>query len=89
MTGPTGALSVVVEYMDQARRDERLMNAMLENQCWNTAVELKLQAEKYKVQAALEFLLWFGAVNQMAPEPKPWDELQAKLAKEKEEKDNG
>jgi hypothetical protein len=83
----TGALSVVVEYMDQARACELRMASMIENDCWNTAIEQKLQAEKLKVQAAIEFLLWLGAVMKMAPEPKPWEELQAKLAKEKEEKE--
>lgn len=81
----TGSLTVVAEYMAEARRDEKLCEAMIDNHCWNTAISLKLQIETIKVKAGIEFLLWVLARLQMPDEPNPWNELQEKLAKEKPE----
>ncbi len=87
MTWPTGSLSVVVEFFDQARQCEKRAEHMVENDCWNTAIEQKLEAEKLKAQGGMEFFLWLVATLQMPVEPNPWNELQEKLAKEKAEKE--
>ena len=83
---PTGSLTVVSEYISEARRDEKLYEAMLDNACWNTAIALKLCIETAKVKAGLEFLLWILARLQLPDEPNPWNELQEKLTKEKTNK---
>lgn len=85
MLDPTGSLSVVKEFIDQAKQCELRAGHMVDNLCWNTATEQRLQAEKLKTQAGVEFLLWVLARMNMPAEPKPWDELQAKLAEEKKD----
>lgn len=72
MTWPTGALSIVGEFIAHARHCERRVERMVENDCWNTAIEQQLQAQKLKAQAGMEFLLWVLARLQMPDEPKPW-----------------
>lgn len=78
MIQPTGVLSVVSDFMDKAKRCEGLAENMINNDCFNTAIEQKLQAEKLKSQAGVEFLLWMLASLNMPDEPNPWKELQEK-----------
>jgi len=78
----SGALSIVCHHMEMARLCESHANVMIENGCWSTAAERKLEAEKHKVLAGLELLLWILARLQMKAEPNPWHELQEKLSKE-------
>lgn len=82
MTYPTGALSVVFDFIYEARKCERRAEIMVDSGCWNSAVEQRQQAEKLKVQAGVEVLLWVLAVLKMPVEPNPWEELLAKQAKE-------
>lgn len=87
MSYTTGSLSVTAEFFDQAHQCEKRASAMVENACWNTAIEQREQAAKLKVQGGMEFLLWLLAMLQMPDEPNPWNELQEKLAKERAEKE--
>ena len=81
---PTGALSVVQSFMEQAKACEDRMHRMVKNEAFNTAIEQKLEAEKLKTQAGIEFLLWMLATLAMPEEPNPWKE---KMAKEKAARD--
>jgi len=74
MTNPTGALSVVQDFMDRARKCEALAENMVKNEAYNTAIDQKLHAEKLKTQAGIEFLLWMLARLNMSAEPNPWQE---------------
>lgn len=80
MMYPTGALSVVQAFMDEAHACEVRAQNMVDNEAYNTAIEQKLEAEKLKAQAGMEFLLWMLARLAMPEEPNPWKEH---LAKEK------
>ena len=91
MMYPTGALSVVQAFMDEARVCEVRAQNMMDNEAYNTAIEQKLEAEKLKAQAGMEFLLWALAAMTMPDEPNPWQEYLAKqkAAREAKEHNNG
>ena len=74
MSFPTGSLTVVFDFISQARACERRAEIMVDEGLWNTAIEQRQQAEKLKVQAGMEFLLWVLAVLKMPAEPDPWKE---------------
>ena len=78
MIQPTGALSVVQDFMDRARACETLAEHMIDHEAYNTAIDQKLHAEKLKTQAGIEFLLWMLARLNMPDEPNPWQEHLAK-----------
>lgn len=79
---PTGAVTIVAGFVAESRKCEERITTLVENNCWTTAVEQKLQAEKLKEQAGIEFLLWTISRLDLPTEPDPWKEL---LAKEKDQ----
>lgn len=86
MMAPTGAASVVADFIDEARELEALASSMVDNECWKPAVELTTEIEKLKTMAGVEFLLFILSWLNMPVEPNPWRELQEKLSREREEK---
>lgn len=78
---PTGSLTIVQSFMDDARKADELCANMVKFEAWNTAIQQSLTAENRRVQAGLEFLLWLLARMQMPDEP-TYEELK-KVADER------
>ena len=86
LIAPTGAASVVADFIAETRELEALASAMVDNECWKPALDVTTEVERLKAMAGVEFLLWILALLNMPAEPNPWKELQEKLSREREEK---